>query len=784
MVGDALNHAYFDGTTDRATLHIPPDPHGAVGPNHMVTVVNCSLQVFNIENGDLVSNFRLGKLPGPAAAGNSAGEFFAPLSPVNNLFDPRVIFDQQSGRFVVVALERRRTSQGDSVDTSRILIAVSATNDATGAWYYHAINSSMPINGNQTWADFPNIAVDGQALYITMNMFRFAAPGNFEGARVWILDKAGLYASQASATAVTDNVYDPTAGSGLAFTDLSGYAPAQVYGASGVNANGQGTFLVGRVPSISGSANERLSVIRVDSPLSSPTFTNQFVETGDIHNNAVLNTQYPDAPQSGVAHLVNTGDGRVQSAVWRGGNLYACNTIVPPSGPDAGQATAHWYWIAASNLANLVVSDHGNVGGETLGAGTHTFYPSINVDQDGNVGLCFSASGPQIFPGAYYTARRTTTPQGVMFAPNPLAVGAAPYLRTFGGSRNRWGDYSAISLDPDNSSTFYIYSMFAGARGNGTPPEDGQWGTQWGFFNVRDHSFPDDFDNDGFSDLVLQYVNATSASHTKLELWSMLGNTRIRTSSFAPTKTSPDGTVATTGDFNGDLRADFVLKDGSNYRIWFMNGTSRVATVPVYAATTGTTLLSSNATPVGTGDFNADGVRDICAYNSTSRTVVVSYLSPASVSAGPRRLEQATYVLPTNTKLVGVADYSGDGVPDLVTQNTATTGTTKGNVTVYVLATGAIGTTTLAVTSARQMSPQITNGSEDVVSVVDLNGDNLADLVTKTGLNLAVRYRTIPLGQTVQTTTSLNFASPVSLQTNSSPPANLPLRNSYWSIRN
>ena len=72
-------------------------------------------------------------------------------------------------RFVVIALERV-----DSLfnNVSRILLAVSDDENPFGTWYYVAINSNVNIGG-AAWADYPGLAIDEEAVYITANMFRF-----------------------------------------------------------------------------------------------------------------------------------------------------------------------------------------------------------------------------------------------------------------------------------------------------------------------------------------------------------------------------------------------------------------------------------------------------------------------------------------------------------------------------------------------------------------------------------------------------------------------------------
>lgn len=148
-----LNNAYVDENgNNRYPFIVPPDSHAAVGPNHIVTIVNGTLRIFEISSGNLVRNFRLGSLLGtgnPATAtvdgngnttpANTSTAFFAPLTPANRLFDPRVVYDQMAQRFIIIALER---VDAPSPTASRILIAVSPASDPTVTnWQFRAVNA-------------------------------------------------------------------------------------------------------------------------------------------------------------------------------------------------------------------------------------------------------------------------------------------------------------------------------------------------------------------------------------------------------------------------------------------------------------------------------------------------------------------------------------------------------------------------------------------------------------------------------------------------------------------
>ncbi len=455
------------GILNLENYSIPPDPIGVAGPNHVVSVVNRSIE-WHTKAGVQQNSQRLG-----SRGGTAVGSFFATLNPAERVFDPKVIYDQFAARFLVVALERTDTSLGDSTNTSRLLFAVSDDADPNGTWYFSAINSRLSIGGSDRWADYPGLAVDSQAIYLTANMFSFGSSPTFAASRLWILDKAPFYAGGTAAA----TVYDPSTAAGLSSQAFT-LQPAHMFGTA---PTGVGTFLVSS-DWVSGST-DFLSVIRVHAPLGTPTFTNQFISLGDIHNSSAA---FPDAPQAGTSTLLETNDVRALNAVWRNNQLYAVNTVVPPSGTDAGQATAHWYRINTATLSALALADQGNVGGEDIATGTHTFFPSIAVNGTGDVAIGFSASAASIYGSAYYTGRLTSDAAGTVRASRQLAPGLDYYVRTFGTGRNRWGDYTGTSVDPADDTTFWAFNEYALTRGTllNNSPEDGRWGTRWASFTL------------------------------------------------------------------------------------------------------------------------------------------------------------------------------------------------------------------------------------------------------------------------------------------------------------
>ncbi len=438
-------------------LFIPPDPSGAVGTSHVCHVVNVSIQC-QAKDGTAVPGFPL-----------SLATFFASLSPQNFTFDPKILYDQFEDRYVAITLEKTDVADGDPSNTSHIFLAVSDDGDPSGAgWHYQSIDALLSIGGADRWCDYPGFAVDEEAIYVTCNYFGFSG-GGFAGLRTWIIDKGvsgGLYGGATS----TVNVYDPVAMAGAGSATTS--QPAHIYGTPPAGATG--TWLVS-YSGLTDGINEYLQIYRIDTPLSAPTFSHNYVFVGNFDNNAVA---MPDAPQPGTASLIDTGDRRSLNAAWRDNVLWSTATVVPPSGADAGQATAYYFKTSTTGAPSSLAS--GGVGGEDVVAGAYTYYPSLAVDSEGNIGIGFAASHGTLYAGAYFVTRDGGS--GTLSPTETVKVGEDYYNRTFGGPRNRWGDYTRVALDPTDEALWVINEV-ALPRGTATGPgEDGRWGVFLGRF--------------------------------------------------------------------------------------------------------------------------------------------------------------------------------------------------------------------------------------------------------------------------------------------------------------
>src|SRR5436305_1692546 len=95
--------------------------------------------------------------------------------------------------------------------------------------------------------------------------------------------------------------------------------------------------------------------------------------------------------------------------------------------------------------------------------------PTITLTSTTNttVGVGNSKSGPSTIPGIYRTGRLTGDTAGTMGAETTVQAGAGVQFSTgaTGSAGNRWGDYSAMTIDPVDQCTFWYTNEYLKTNG-------------------------------------------------------------------------------------------------------------------------------------------------------------------------------------------------------------------------------------------------------------------------------------------------------------------------------
>jgi hypothetical protein len=175
------------------------------------------------------------------------------------------------------------------------------------------------------------------------------------------------------------------------------------------------------------------------------------------------------------------------NGVWRNGRIWITHHVGAVAGgcvTDAAPATkteVAWYQINPASIGafpgGMPVQQ-----GKVQDASLYYRYSSIAVNAAECVMVGFSGSDAATFAGAYYTFRAPTDPPNTMQAVGLLKAGVDTYRKFFGGTRNRWGDYSATCVDPVDDSTLWTLQEYAETEfaPGACAVDTGRWSTWWG----------------------------------------------------------------------------------------------------------------------------------------------------------------------------------------------------------------------------------------------------------------------------------------------------------------
>jgi hypothetical protein len=399
--------ANFVGSNRAISLgFFPPDTDGAVGPDHFVELLNGRYAVYD-KSGTVLKQSSLDQF------WSSAG-----VAPQRFSFDPRVLYDPSSGRWFAIAAD-------NSFNPNNILIAVSNTSDPTQGWQALAIPSDPT---GQRWADSPTLGINQDAVYVSANMFPVAS-GGVQTEQI-VLPKSDLL--QPTPTAANATVF-PDIGSGL-FSDT----PAVGFGFSGSEIFMSAQF-------------GQLRITSIDGPPTSPS-----LDTSDRLISVTPQSGPPPAIQEGTDVRIATDDFRFSSdPVFQDGKLFAVQGI-----EQNGRPALRWFEIG-DPLSSPVVLDSGILNPTDL----DVYYGSIAINPLGQAVIGFTASGSNDFASAYAVAGTLVGDQLEFGDPILLKAGVSSYqVVDPTNGRNRWGDYSTTTYDPNDPSHFWTIQEWASAQ--------------------------------------------------------------------------------------------------------------------------------------------------------------------------------------------------------------------------------------------------------------------------------------------------------------------------------
>jgi len=433
----------------------PPDTNGAVGEYQFVQWVNNSIAIFDKKTGAL----QFGPVPG-----NYLWKNFGGNCEENNNGDPVVQYDKMAKRWVLAQFS---VTNGKQTGYSEC-IAISTSSDAGGDyWLYEFEYPALD--------DYPKIGVWPDGYYVSFNMYDpyvdkdGSLVWQFLGSRACVYDRerllAGLPAKQECFQLRSDYF-------GLLPSDLDGAATPPP---------GTPNYFVAL-----GTKPDTIDLWRFKVNWSNPKETTfgkgpQSSPNATIpvaHYNLACNgsgaTCIPQPRKfDGQEQLDSLGDRLMYRGAYRQianqGSLVLNHSV--DTGGDKLRTGIRWYELRHLDIEVPSVFQQGTLAPDTA----HRWMGSIAMDRKGNLALGFNVSSETAYAGIRIVGRLSNDPQGVLGT--ELSVREGTGIQTCTPTPNscqcprddgsggcdtltRWGDYSALTLDPVDDCTFWYTSEY------------------------------------------------------------------------------------------------------------------------------------------------------------------------------------------------------------------------------------------------------------------------------------------------------------------------------------
>jgi hypothetical protein len=398
---------------------IPPDNNLAVGPTEIGAIVNTDFAVYS-KTGTLLS--------GPT----NIPTLFAAIGGLCTQYvvDPIVLYDRPADRWVVAGIGLNYVSSyGECV-------AVSTTNDPTGTYslYFYSFGGTLnDYDKLSTWATTTN-----SSYLVTYNL-------NGGQADICGFDRTKMLAGNSKAAQLCQT----------APASESSYLPADMDGPTTPPDGTPGLFLTwqNNNPGELYLRKLTLNFTSGEATLSSPTtisVANDNLSCGSGFGTCV--------PQPGTTQELDTlGDRLMYRFAIR--HFADHDRAVVSHAVENGSAVAVRWYELYDPAGTVTLNQQGTFAPDS----TYRWMSSVAEDQSQNIALGYSASSTTVNPAIRFTGRVPSDPLGSMETEASIMEGAGS--QTGGSSANRWGDYTAMQVDPGDDCTFWYVDEYEKVSG-------------------------------------------------------------------------------------------------------------------------------------------------------------------------------------------------------------------------------------------------------------------------------------------------------------------------------
>ncbi|HEU4729761.1 MAG TPA: hypothetical protein VFT22_17820 [Kofleriaceae bacterium] len=416
----------------------PPDTNGVVGTTQYVQWVNESFAVFDKTTGAIANGFpKQGNAPWANFIDSGTGTLSRCATA--NDGDPIVQFDKAAQRWILTQFV---------VSSQPFLqcVAVSTTSDATGAYARYSFQYA-------NFPDYPKLSVWPDAYYISFNIFS----NTFLGGLACAYDRSAMLAGAATATQIC---FGPT-------STFASPLPSDLDGSTAPPAGSPAFF-------VNLQTTTTLNLFKFHVNFQTPsasTFTGPIALTVPGFAVACANGS-PCIPQVDTRQqLDGLSDRLMYRLAYR--NFGDHETIVATHSVSTGRknpAGVRWYELRSPGTGTFSLFQSGTFAPDARSR----WMGSVAMDKVGDIAVGYSLSSSTTHPAVGYATRTAADPAGTLGNEVIVKQGAGSQLSNL----SRWGDYSAMTIDPVDDCTFWFTSEYLKANGTFN------WSTQIASFKV------------------------------------------------------------------------------------------------------------------------------------------------------------------------------------------------------------------------------------------------------------------------------------------------------------
>jgi len=422
----ALSPQVISGFQGSANEGTPNDNNMAVNnDSFVISVLNTFIRVYNT-NGVFKKNWSLEFFPKDPKAtrpGNGIGT-------LDRSYDPKVLFDPVANRFILVYLE------GSESSDTRIIVSYSKTSNPLDGWNVYQLNGNP--YGGKFWTDYPMIAINGEDLFITVNILKDNTDwrDGFTQSVIWQMPKALGY----SGDTLKYNLWSNIVFKGKPIWNICPVQDAYQPGHEGLyflsvrpgDASNDTVFLhsIGSNYN-SGNAQYSYKILKTDKKYGVP----------------------PAAPQKQAGFRLQTNDARILGAFYVNNKIQYVHTS---NNTINGRSSVYHGIIQFPDnplptvTGNIISFDSVDIAYPTIVHAGNAVFGKQSL-------ITFSHSGETVFPGTsviYYDNNGE-------YSDVQMARKGDGYINSFiADTAERWGDYTCIQRRYNNEKEFWLVGSY------------------------------------------------------------------------------------------------------------------------------------------------------------------------------------------------------------------------------------------------------------------------------------------------------------------------------------